>query len=429
MDSIRIRGGRPLNGEIATDGAKNAALPALAAALLADSELVLENVPLVHDVRTMLRTLDHLGVSGWFEPGAGQDGVPVAGTRPVSEECCEAPYEIVRTMRASAIVLGPLLGRRGRARVSLPGGCAIGARPMDLHVAALSALGAEIDVEHGYLVGRVPGGRLKGARHHFPQVTVTGTENVMMAATLAEGTTELTGCAREPEIVALAELLVAMGARIEGAGTDRILVEGVSALGGARHRVPPDRIVAGTYLVAGALAGQDVTVTQCRPADLRALTGVLRDVGVDVLEDEDAGRIRVRENGRRRAVSIRTEPHPGFPTDMQAQYMALATQVDGVTLIEETIFENRFMHVAELDRMGADIRLSGHSAVVHGPTPLKAAPVMATDLRASACLVLAGLVADGETTVSRVYHLDRGYHRIEEKLRALGADIERVPGS
>jgi UDP-N-acetylglucosamine 1-carboxyvinyltransferase len=296
---------------------------------------------------------------------------------------------------------------------------------MDLHVAALRALGAEIDVDHGYLVGNVPGGRLRGARHHFPKVTVTGTENVMMAATLAQGTTELTGCAQEPEIVDLAELLMLMGARIEGAGTERIVVQGVDELFGAEHRVRPDRIVAGTYLVAAALAGSDVTVTACVPGDLSALLGVLREVGVRV--DTGADWVRIVEDGPRRAVSIRTEPHPGFPTDMQAQYMALATQAHGVTVIEETIFENRFMHVAELHRMGADIRVSGHSAVVRGPTDLLGAQVMATDLRASACLVLAGLVASGETVVGRVYHLDRGYQRIEERLRSLGADIERIP--
>jgi UDP-N-acetylglucosamine 1-carboxyvinyltransferase len=295
---------------------------------------------------------------------------------------------------------------------------------MDLHVAALGALGAEIDVDHGYLVGHVPGGRLTGGRHHFPKVTVTGTENLMMAAALARGTSELTGCAQEPEIADLADLLNLMGAHVDGAGTERIVIEGVEELYGAEHRVRPDRIVAGTYVVAAALAGDDVTVTQCNPGDLSALLGVLREVGVLVETKDDS--VRIRRDGPRRAVSIRTEPHPGFPTDMQAQFMTLATQVEGLTVIEETIFENRFMHVAELDRMGADIRVSGHSAVVRGPTRLAGAPVMATDLRASACLVLAGLVAEGETTVGRVYHLDRGYQRIEEKLRRLGADIERV---
>jgi UDP-N-acetylglucosamine 1-carboxyvinyltransferase len=426
MDSIRIRGGRALSGHVAADGSKNAALPALAASLLTTGELVLDNVPVVQDVRTMLRVLQHLGGEGWVEPGAGPGGIPRAAVHAVREDAHEVPYEIVKTMRASAMVLGPLLARRGRARVSLPGGCAIGARPMDLHVAALRALGAEIEVDHGYLVGHVPGGRLRGARHHFPKVSVTGTENVMMAACLADGTTELTGCAVEPEVVDLADLLNMMGGRVTGAGTPHVVVEGVSELYGATHQVRPDRIVAGTYLVAAALAGDDVTVTSCVPGDLSALLGVLREVGVRV--DEGPDRVRIVRNGPRRAVSVRTEPHPGFPTDMQAQYMVLATQAEGVTVIEETIFENRFMHVGELDRMGADIRVAGHSAVVRGPTRLLGAEVMATDLRASACLVLAGLVAEGETVVRRVYHLDRGYQRIEAKLSALGAAIERVPG-
>ncbi|MEM7244278.1 MAG: UDP-N-acetylglucosamine 1-carboxyvinyltransferase [Acidobacteriota bacterium] len=422
MDSIRISGGRRLSGRVRADGAKNAALPALAASLLTDQPLDLRGLPLVQDIRTMVRILQHLG--GQAELGDDPAGGSSCLVRSDDETTHELPYEIVKTMRASAMLLGPILARRGRARVSLPGGCAIGARPMDLHVTALEALGAELAVEHGYIVGEVPGGRLRGARHHFPKVTVTGTENLMMAATLAEGTTELTGCAREPEVVDLARLLTKMGAKIEGAGTDCVRIEGVGELHGAEHRVLPDRIVAGTYLVAAAMAGDDVTVEDIVPGDLTALLGVLQDVGVDV--EVDATSVRILRNGPRKAVSVRTEPHPGFPTDMQAQYMALATQVEGLTVIEETIFENRFMHVAELDRMGADIRVSGHSAVVHGRTPLSGAQVMATDLRASACLVLAGLVADGETTVGRVYHLDRGYEHIEEKLRGLGAEVERI---
>ena len=422
MDSIRIRGGLPLRGSIATDGAKNAALPALAASLLTDKPLVIQNVPLVADIKTMLRVLGQLGVEGSLEPGDGPDATPRALVRTRDESVCEVPYEIVKTMRASAMVLGPLLARRGKARVSLPGGCAIGARPMDLHVDALRALGAEIDVDHGYLVGSARG-RLRGARHEFPKATVTGTENVMMAAALAEGTTVLTGCACEPEVVDLASLLAAMGARIDGAGTPRIEIEGVQELGAAEHHVRPDRIVAGTFLMAAALAGDDVTVTRCEPKDLRPVLDVLGEVGVRIEVGPDS--VRVVRNGPRRAVSIRTQPHPGFPTDMQAQYMALATQAEGATVIEETIFENRFMHVAELQRMGADIRVDGRSAVVRGPTRLAGAPVMATDLRASACLVLAGLAAEGETTVGRVYHLDRGYQRIEEKLRGIGADVER----
>ncbi len=427
MDSIRIRGGRPLRGSIAADGAKNAALPELAAALLTTEPVVLDNVPLVQDIRTMMRVLEHLGAETWLEPGAAPDGSARARVRLSAESVCDVPYDIVKTMRASAMVLGPLLARHGRARVSLPGGCAIGARPMDLHVEALRALGAVIEIDHGYLTGHVPAGRLRGGRHHFPKVTVTGTENIMMAATLADGVTELTGCAKEPEVRDLADLLVSMGARIEGAGTDRILVEGVETLGGGEHRVRADRVVAGTYLVAAAIAGEDVTVTGCVPPDMTALLGVLRGCGVIVEEGDD--HVRIRRNGPRHAVSIRTEPHPGFPTDMQAQYMALATQVHGTTVIEETIFENRFMHVAELQRMGADIKVSGHTAIVTGPARLAGADVMATDLRASASLLLAALAADGETTVGRVYHLDRGYQRIEEKLRAIGADIERVPGA
>jgi UDP-N-acetylglucosamine 1-carboxyvinyltransferase len=424
VDSIRIRGGRALRGTMSTDGAKNAALPAMAASLLTNARVELDNVPVVADIRTMLKVLHHLGAEGWIEATAA-DGTAASrcSVQVTDESVHDVPYDIVRTMRASAIVLGPLLAKRGLARVSLPGGCAIGARPLDLHVDALRALGAVIEMDQGYLVGSVPGGRLRGASHAFPRTTVTGTENVMMAAALADGTTVLTGCAREPEVADLAELLAAMGARIEGAGTDRIVVEGVEELGAGSHRVRPDRIVAGTYLIAAALAGDDVTVTDCIPGDLEALLGVLRDVGVSI--EVGATSVRVVRNGPRRAVGIRTEPHPGFPTDMQAQYMALATQSEGVSNIEETIFENRFMHVAELERMGADVRVSGGSASVRGVTPLTGAQVMATDLRASACLVLAGLAARGETVVARVYHLDRGYQRIEEKLRAVGADIER----
>ena len=416
-----------MRGSISTDGAKNAALPEMAAALLTGDALLLDNVPLVQDVRTMLHVLGHLGADTWLEPGAGAGGTPRARVCFSNGPGDDVPYEIVKTMRASAMVLGPLLARRGKARVSLPGGCAIGARPMDLHVDALRALGATIDIDHGYLVGHVDGGRLHGARHRFPRTTVTGTENVMMAATLADGTTELTGCAQEPEVADLAALLTAMGARIEGAGTDRIVVEGVASLGGATHRVRPDRIVAGTYLVAAAIAGEDVTVTDCIPEDMTALTTVLGECGVVVHLGSDS--VRVIRNGPRRAVSVRTEPHPGFPTDMQAQYMALATQVTGTTVVEESIFENRFMHVAELQRMGADVRVSGNTAVVAGPQRLLGAEVMATDLRASACLILAALAAEGETRVGRVYHLDRGYQRIEEKLRGVGADIERIPAS
>jgi UDP-N-acetylglucosamine 1-carboxyvinyltransferase len=416
VDKIRVVGGRPLEGTVRIAGAKNAALPALCAALLTDQTLRLRNVPEVRDIRTMARVLAALGV----EVDLGVGGV--ANVRAGDIGGFEAPYDLVKTMRASVLVLGPLLARTGRARVSLPGGCAIGARPINLHLQALEKMGARVSVERGYVEARAE--RLRGAQVHFDTVTVTGTENVLMAATLAEGETVLRNAACEPEVSDLARLLAAMGARIEGAGTTTLRVDGVAALGGAEHEVVPDRIEAGTYAVACALAGGEIEIRDCRPAQLEALTEKLRETGVRIEEGPD--NLRVRAPRVLRAAGLTTLPYPGFPTDMQAQYLALMTQAQGVATITESIFENRFMHVAELQRMGAQVRVEGRTALVSGPTPLSGAQVMATDLRASACLVLAGLAASGETVVDRVYHLDRGYHRIDEKLRGLGADIERV---
>ena len=416
MDRIRVVGGRPLSGMVRVAGAKNAALPELCAALLTERPVVLENVPGVVDIKTMGRVLEALGVS--IESRVGGT-VELAATSVTS---VEAPYELVKTMRASVLVLGPLLARTGRARVSLPGGCAIGARPINLHLQAFSKMGAEIAVEHGYVEARAD--RLVGAEISFDTVTVTGTENLMMAAALADGETVLLNAACEPEVTDLAALLTAMGARIEGAGSSRIRIEGVPELAGARHAVIPDRIETGTYVAACAIAGGEIEVVGCRPQHLRAVTDKLRETGLRIEEGPD--NLRVRAPKMLCAASVKTLPYPGFPTDMQAQYSALMTQARGVSTISETIFENRFMHVAELDRMGAQIRVDGRTALVTGPTALTGAQVMATDLRASACLVLAGLAASGETVVDRVYHLDRGYFRIDEKLRGLGADIERV---
>jgi UDP-N-acetylglucosamine 1-carboxyvinyltransferase len=416
MDKLRISGGRRLAGRVAISGAKNAALPALAATLLTDGPVELHRLPLVRDVRTMLRLLEQLG--GSSAPRA-DGGTQVRVDRIGS---FEAPYELVKTMRASILVLGPLLARHGRSRVSLPGGCAIGERPVNLHIEGLAALGAELHLQHGYVEARAS--RLRGCRFRFPQRTVTGTENLMMAATLAEGTTELGNCALEPEVVDLARLLQAMGASIHGAGTDRIVIEGRRSLHGARHEVIADRIEAGTYLVAGALAGDDLVVTGCRPDDLAPVLESLRQAGIPLAVEADT--IRVRAPERLLARDLRTAPHPGYPTDMQAQYMTLMTQAEGTSVVTETVFERRFMHVGELLRMGADIRIQGQSCVVVGPRPLTGAQIMATDLRASACLVLAALVADGMTVLDRVYHLDRGYESMETKLRGLGADVERI---
>ena len=409
-------GGRPLEGTVRISGAKNASLPALCAALLTDQPVRLGNVPEVRDIRTMGRVLAALGAAVEFRVGGT---VEVHARDLVS---VEAPYDLVKTMRASVLVLGPVLAREGRARVSLPGGCAIGARPINLHLVALEKMGAAISVDHGYVEARAE--RLRGAEIHFDTVTVTGTENLLMAACLAEGRTVLENAACEPEVEDLADLLAAMGARIEGAGTPTVRVEGVAALHRADHRVIPDRIETGTFVAACAIAGGEIEIRDCHPPHLRAVIEKLREAGVRIEEGPD--NLRVRAPRSLRAAGVTTLPHPGFPTDMQAQYMALMTQATGVSTITESIFENRYMHVAELQRMGAQVRADGRTALVTGPTPLSGAQVMATDLRASASLVLAGLAAAGETIVDRVYHLDRGYYRIDEKLRGLGADIERL---
>ncbi len=421
MDSIIIQGGRTLNGTVEASGAKNAALPLLAAAILADGPMSYRRIPHLRDITTMLTLLANQGADVSMDD-SGRVRVDASGSsRP------EAPYELVKTMRASALVLGPLLARFGQARVSLPGGCAIGARPMDMHLKGLEAMGARIRMEQGYVVADAPGG-LRGARIVFDKVTVTGTENLMMAATLAEGETVLENAAREPEVVNLAESLIEMGARIQGHGTDMIRIEGVDALHGAEVSVIADRIEAATYLAAGLITGGEVTVTQVNPAMLDAFLARVRDAGATVETGPDW--VRCSAGERLSGVNIQTSPHPGFPTDLQAQFMALMCVARGSSVIRETIFENRFMHAQELRRMGADIVLNGNTAVVEGRERLSGAPVMATDLRASASLVLAGLAASGETTISRVYHIDRGYERIEEKLRRLGADIERLtPGA
>jgi len=416
VDKIRVVGGRPLEGTVRISGAKNASLPDLCAALLTDQPVLLRNVPEVRDIRTMGRVLGALGAEVDSRVGGAIE------VRAASLTSVEAPYDLVKTMRASVLVLGPLLARAGHARVSLPGGCAIGARPINLHLLALERMGATISVEHGYVEARAE--RLRGTEIYFDTVTVTGTENVLMAASRAEGETVLRNAACEPEVVDLAELLVKMGARIQGAGGPTIRVEGVPNLRGAEHDVLPDRIETGTYLAACAIAGGEIEIRGCRPAHLRAVIEKLRETGVRIEEGPDNLRVRVPRTLN--ASNVTTLPHPGFPTDMQAQYMALMTQAAGVSTITESIFENRYMHVAELQRMGASVRVDGRTAMVTGPTPLSGAQLMATDLRASACLVLAGLSAGGETIVDRVYHLDRGYHRIDEKLRGLGADIERV---
>ena len=419
MDKLRITGGRRLRGEVRISGAKNAALPILAAALLPDEPVRIGNVPHLHDVTTMVKLLRCLGAG--VKVG---DGMQVEVDPRTTREFV-APYELVKTMRASVLVLGPLLARHGRADVSLPGGCAIGARPVNLHVEGLKALGAEIEIEGGYI--RAHARRLKGSRIVLETVTVTGTENLMMAACLAEGRTVIENAAREPEVVDLAGFLVGMGARIAGAGTDTLVIEGVERLHGCSYEVLPDRIEAGTYLVAGAITGGRVRARNARPDHLDAVLAKLREAGARVTTGDDW--IEVDMEGRRpHAVDIRTAPYPGFPTDMQAQFAALDTVAQGVGTVVETIFENRYMHMLELRRLGADIRIEGHTAVIHGVDRLSGAPVMATDLRASASLVLAALVADGTTEIQRIYHIDRGYESIEEKLGQLGADIRRVPG-
>jgi UDP-N-acetylglucosamine 1-carboxyvinyltransferase len=417
MQKIIVEGGGCLSGEVRISGAKNAVLPILCATLLADAPVRVSNVPRLHDVLTTAKLLLGLGA------GVVHEGdVMTVDPRSVSSHV--APYELVKTMRASVLVLGPLLAKYGVAEVSLPGGCAIGSRPVDLHIKGLQALGAEIVVEGGFIKARSEG-RLKGARHVFELVSVGATENVLMAAALAEGTTTLENAAMEPEIVDLADCLNAMGAKISGAGSARIVVEGVEKLHGCEHAVIADRIETGTFLVAAAMTGGRVTATHARPDTLDAVLDKLREAGAEVVID--GTNITVDMHGKRpRAVNITTAPHPAFPTDMQAQFMALNCIADGVGVINETIFENRFMHVNELLRLGADIRVDGHTAVVRGVERLSGAPVMATDLRASASLILAGLVADGETVIDRIYHLDRGYENIEAKLGALGAEIRRV---
>jgi UDP-N-acetylglucosamine 1-carboxyvinyltransferase len=419
MDKFNIQGGRPLEGTVRIGGAKNAALPIMAAALLTSEKVQLDNIPRVRDIITMAKLLAHMKAHV-----IAQDVPPSAMTIQTEEiSHTEAPYELVKTMRASVLTLGPLVARFGYARVSLPGGCAIGARPIDLHIQALEKMGANMTTEHGYVEARAK--RLHGAAIHFDKITVTGTENVLMAATLAEGETVLSNAAREPEVTDLAGLLIKMGAKIEGAGTATIRVRGVEKLHGTAHRVIPDRIEAGTFLVAGAMTHGNVLLTECEPRHLTAIIDKLAECGAEITA-ESASSLRVRAPGKLRAADVTTEEYPGFATDMQAQYMALATQAEGDSVITETIFENRFMHASEIMRMGANIEIDGRKAIVHGPTPLSGATIIASDLRASASLVLAGLVAENTTWVDRVYHIDRGYERIENKLKALGARIERV---
>lgn len=417
MDGIEIEGGVALQGEVNISGAKNAALPMLCASLLAEGEHICENVPDLRDIGTMGALLRHLGVEVQVEPSR----VRMVTSR---IESVEAPYDLVKKMRASVLVLGPLVARHGRARVSLPGGCAIGARPIDQHLRGLEAMGAEITLEHGYVDARVPAGRLRGAAFRFDMITVTGTENLMAAATLAEGTTVLENAAREPEVQDFAVLLNKMGARIRGAGSPTIEIEGCDSLHAVEHGIMPDRIETGTYMIAGAITGGDVLVKRCDLEHVHALVGALRAAGVHIERETDG--IRVRGEGDLGPVNVTTEPHPGFPTDMQAQFMSLMSLAQGRSEITETIFENRFMHVSELQRMGARIRVRGRTATVEGVGHLDGATVMATDLRASASLVLAGLAARGTTEVRRVYHLDRGYEAMERKLQGLGARVRRV---
>ena len=415
MDKLKILGGLPLVGEVQAAGAKNAALPILCASLLTADPLELSNVPQLQDIATTIRLLKLLGV----KTERDEERLTLQADSLVSTE---APYELVKTMRASILVLGPLLARFGEARVSLPGGCAIGQRPVDQHIKGLQAMGAQIDIEQGFVVARAT--RLKGARSVTDMVTVTGTENLMMAACLAEGETILENAAREPEVVDLAKVLVAMGAQIEGAGTDRLVIRGVERLHGASHRIMADRIETGTFLCAAAACGGDVTVRATDPWSMDVTIDRLRETGATLTSGPDW--VRLQANGRPRAVSVRTAPYPGFATDMQAQFMALDAVAEGTATVVETIFENRFMHVQELRRLGANIRIEGNTAIVQGVPALSGATVMATDLRASASLVIAGLAARGETTVERIYHLDRGYARMEARLQALGARIERV---
>ena len=419
MDKLVIRGGNPLLGTVRISGAKNAALPCMAAALLTEEEVVLENIPQVRDIETTRRLLSAMGAEVELGYGRAHHRTTIQAR---TLNAPEASYELVKTMRASTLVLGPLVARCGRAHVSLPGGCAIGARPIDLHIKGLERLGAKIATEHGYVEATAT--RLKGAEIVFDKITVTGTEDLLMAATLADGETVMQNCACEPEVADLADLLNKMGAKIEGAGTSTIRVKGVARLHGAKHRIIPDRIEAATFIIAGALTGGDINVIGCEPAHLTSLLQKLQEVGVKTTHASES--IRVMGDTPHKAADVNTEEYPGFPTDMQAQYMALATQADGTSIITENIFENRFMHALELVRMGANVKIEGHRAVVRGKTPLSAAAVLASDLRASASLVLAALVADGETIIDRVYHIDRGYEHIEEKLKGVGAEIRRI---
>ena len=420
MDRFQIHGGHKLHGEIHISGSKNAALPCMAASLLTEETVTLKNVPGVRDIVTMAKLLAHM------QARVETVNMPPSEFHITAEEIShnEAPYELVKTMRASVLTLGPLLTRFGYARVSLPGGCAIGARPIDLHIKALEQMGAEINIEHGYVEARVK--RLHGAAIQFEKITVTGTENIMTAAALADGETVLHNAAREPEITDLADLLTKMGARIAGAGTDTIRIEGVDRLHGAEHMVIPDRIETATFVVAAAITGGDLLIDQCAPHHLGAVIELLRKNGVDICS-KSPSELRVRVPDGLRACDVTTEEYPGFPTDVQAQYMALATQAEGDSTITETIFENRFLHASEIIRMGANITIDGRTAIVHGPAKLSGTTVIASDLRASASLVLAGLVADNTTYIDRIYHLDRGYERIEDKLRAVGAEISRIP--
>jgi UDP-N-acetylglucosamine 1-carboxyvinyltransferase len=420
LDKLVIQGGARLHGEVTISGAKNAALPILCAALLAETPLKLSSVPKLKDVGTTINLLQHMGVVVTRDA----DKVDLDASH---IKILEAPYEMVKTMRASILVLGPLLARFGKARVSLPGGCAIGSRPVDLHIKGLQAMGANIHIEHGYIEAsaeHLPNKRLQGARYYMDLVTVTGTENLMMAAALAHGTTVLENAAKEPEVVDMANCLIKMGAKIKGAGTDVITIEGVEKLNGAQHQVVCDRIEAGTYMVAAAMTGGEVKLINVSAHLLDAVIDKLREAGATVTTDDNT--ITVKSDGQLKAVNIRTAPHPAFPTDMQAQFMALNTIASGVSKVTETIFENRFMHVQEMQRLGADIDIDGNTALVKGVSELEGATVMATDLRASASLVLAGLVAKGQTIIERIYHLDRGYEDLEEKFNALGANVKRI---
>ena len=419
MDKFIIRGGTPLLGTVRISGAKNAALPCMAAALLTDEPVVLENIPQVRDIETTRRLLAAMGAEVELGYGRAHHRTTIHAKNLVTPE---ASYELVKTMRASTLVLGPLVARCGRARVSLPGGCAIGARPIDLHIKGLERLGAKITQDHGYVEAAAD--RLRGAEIVFDKITVTGTEDLLMAATLADGETVMQNCAREPEVADLADLLNKMGAHIQGAGTSTIRIKGVSKLRGTKHRIIPDRIEAGTFITAAALTGGDVKITNCDPVHLTTVLQKLQEAGVKTAHTADS--IRVMGDNPLTAADVNTEEYPGFPTDMQAQYMVVATQAEGTSIVTENIFENRFMHALELSRMGANIRIEGRRAIVRGKTPLSAAAVLASDLRASASLVLAALVADGETIIDRVYHIDRGYEHIEEKLKGIGAEIRRI---